>query len=668
MNASKTIIIMIRKAGLPHLLSPRLLRLAVAVIIAALTLRGGIAPAQSAVPEIEREQVFSASRYAQDAALAPASVTVITAREIRQFGYRTLADVLSAVRGYHMRYDFNYDYAAVRGLAREGDFNSRILVMLDGQRINAPVTDAVGIGTDTVVDLSQVHHIEVIRGPGSALFGTNAVFGVINIVTTHGKQGAEARAEGGSFGSYAGTMAWGRTSPDYEIQLFGGGQSRGGKDRYYPELDTSETNNGIAEGLDDEETYRVMGKVRWGDLSASGTFMRRRRSVPTAPYETTFNALTQTIDESFVATARYSRTFADLSQLTLTGGANRTTYEGIYPYDPITSPDYQRGTDLSLSAQYIKFLRAGHVLTVGTEGNWVPDGQQGVTEQMPPEPPTVIFADEHSQLFGAVFAQIEWRLGRWGSFYTGVRYDSYRDQGGTANPRLAAVFKPGEHTFVRALYGTAFRAPNLFELYYQDGLTQKAPDHLAPERVHSAELAVDQQFGGLTATVSTYYVKTEDLLNLVVDPVDDMLVFANTGSPTTRGVEVELRGQLGPVTGRAWYVYQHAIDDGGGRPVDSPRHMARLAGSVPLHGDMANLAVAVYRLGERLTLNGAAAPACTATDVTVLLRPFRNRTEFEIRVRDLFDATRVDPGGAEHVQNVLVQDGRSLLFTFRQRF
>src|SRR5574341_62694 len=86
--------------------------------------------------EIEVQTVVSASRYRQKVSEAPSSVTIITAEDIRKFGYRTLADILRSVRGFYTTYDRSYHYLGVRGFGRLGDYNTRILLLVDGHRMN----------------------------------------------------------------------------------------------------------------------------------------------------------------------------------------------------------------------------------------------------------------------------------------------------------------------------------------------------------------------------------------------------------------------------------------------------------------------------------------------------------------------------------------------------
>ena len=167
--------------------------------------------------------VTAASRFAQGTGEAPASISVITGEEIRRFGYRTVADVLTSVRGIYSSNDRNYTYLGLRGFAETGNYNSRTLVLLDGHRLNEPLADAAYFGLESAVAIEDIERVEVIRGPGSSLYGTNALLGVINIVSKRTDwRGVRVGAETGNLGTYRGRVAWsGRVwdDPDPDLRL-----------------------------------------------------------------------------------------------------------------------------------------------------------------------------------------------------------------------------------------------------------------------------------------------------------------------------------------------------------------------------------------------------------------------------------------------------------------
>src|SRR5665647_774284 len=105
-----------------------------------------------ALMDIEVPTVSGASKFEQKETEAPSSVTVITADEIKRYGYRTLADVLQSVQGFSVSYDRNYAFLGARGL-NLGDFNDRMLLLVDGHRVNNDYNDGAAIGTDFILDV-----------------------------------------------------------------------------------------------------------------------------------------------------------------------------------------------------------------------------------------------------------------------------------------------------------------------------------------------------------------------------------------------------------------------------------------------------------------------------------------------------------------------------------
>jgi iron complex outermembrane receptor protein len=101
--------------------------------------------------------VYAASRFEQKSSEAPSSVTVVTSREIRKYGWKTLADLLRTVRGFHVSYDRSYHWVGVRGFLPPGDSNTKILIMLDGHRLN---DDVYNLLDRSYSDLGGPEHLQ----------------------------------------------------------------------------------------------------------------------------------------------------------------------------------------------------------------------------------------------------------------------------------------------------------------------------------------------------------------------------------------------------------------------------------------------------------------------------------------------------------------------------
>ena len=113
------------------------------------------------------DSVYGASSYNQKVTEAPSSITIVTSDEIQRYGYRTLADILRSVRGFYVTYDRNYSFLGVRGFSRPGDYNARVLLLVDGHRLNDNIFGAALIGTEFPLDVDLIERVEIIRGPSS---------------------------------------------------------------------------------------------------------------------------------------------------------------------------------------------------------------------------------------------------------------------------------------------------------------------------------------------------------------------------------------------------------------------------------------------------------------------------------------------------------------------
>jgi len=617
-------------------------------------------------------RVTGASRYEQDAREAPASISVVTQEDIRRFGYRTLGDVLNNVRGFFTTYDRNYTYVAVRGFTQPGDYNTRVLMLVDGHRVNDNVVDAARVGTEAPIDLSMADRVEIIRGPASSLYGTNAFYAVINIVTRQGRslQGGEIRAAGGTFDSYRVRGTYGRKfSGGLEVLLGGGYYRSNGADLYFSEFDAPQTNSGRAAGLDGDRAGDGFVKLIYGGWTVEGGVQGRRKNVPTASFGTTFDdPRLSTWDGHSFAFARYDRTFTQLSRLSVKLGYDRFRYSGTYPYPSALSKDYIEGDWASLETQYVQPIGVRHKLIAGTEVRFNTRQNQGVYD----ENPYVSYLDDRrNSTVWAAFVQDEFHITRSLLLNAGLRYDHYETFGGTTNPRAALIYTVDDATTLKALYGRAFRAPTFYELFYQDnGQTQKTSPNLQPETISSFEVVAERRLSPMArATLSAYHSDVSDLIRLVTDTADGLLVFTNLNGVRAEGVEAGLAATVGTIDTKVSYALQGVRDlDTGRRPVNSPTHLGRLAASFPLLTDRLRLSSEARLMSSRHTLAGRDAPGYGVMNLTILGRPLRNGLELSGSVYNVFNHRYGDPGGEELAQQLVIQDGRVFRLAARYQF
>jgi iron complex outermembrane receptor protein len=626
----------------------------------------GSAPAAASKEMIlfqDLPSVFGASKYEQKPSEAPSTVTIITAEEIDKYGYRSLGEILRSVRGLYVTSDRNYTYVGVRGFARPGDFNTRVLLLLDGHRINDNIYEQAPIGGESIIDVETIDRVEVIRGPSSSLYGTNAFLAVVNVITQSGRdlKGTEIAAQAGSYATGNGSLAYGdKYAGGREFFVSTTYYDSGGQDLYYPEYDTPATNNGVAENVDEDIYGRVFAKLSSGDYTVEMGLSSRQKFIPTASYGTTFNDPdTNTIDARGFVNFKLDRELRAKSRFVGTLSYDAYRYKGHYVYTGTPLKDYGYGQWWTGEAQWINNLGARHKVIGGTEVRYNSQQDQGAYDA---NPFFSYFKDERDSLIWALYVQDEFRIKDHLILNAGVRHDDYDTFGGTTNPRLALIYGAPEKTTLKVLYGRAFRAPNAYELYYDDGsISQKANPGLEPETIQTYEVALERNFRrGLRGVVSVYQYRIHNLITLETDPVDLLSVFDNVDRVRARGIEVETEGRLGwRLEGRVSYALQETEDATTGDTLtNSPRHLARLNLTVPLAGEKLGAGLEMQYMSPRRLRLGGEAGGHTITNLTFLSRQWKKGPRFTFGVYNLFDKQYGDPGGEEHLQSVIPQDGR----------
>src|SRR2546422_5452574 len=236
--------------------------------------------------------VFGASKYEQKPSEAPASVSIVTNEEIQKFGYRPLSEILRSVRGFFTTYDRNYSYIGVRGFDRPGDYDTRVLLLLDGHRINDNVYDQASVGTEALIEVDAIERIEIIRGPSSSLYGTNAFLAVINVITRSGRdlKGTEGAATGGSYSTGEARMSYGARFDNGVKAVFAGSYyDSGGQNLFYQGFDSPAPNNGRAHGPGGDPFRGPFRKMCVGNFRGEAAYSARGQQIPTASLRTDFN-------------------------------------------------------------------------------------------------------------------------------------------------------------------------------------------------------------------------------------------------------------------------------------------------------------------------------------------------------------------------------------------
>lgn len=590
---------------------------------------------------VSLNEVTAANRSAQSAEDAPASVTLVSADELRVFGDTTVWQALSNARGFYGTSDGTYEFVGVRGFARSGDYNNRILLTRDGHTLNDDQLGASYVGHDGTIDLSDVERIEVVRGAGSVLYGSNAFLGVVNVVSRSGESALPTHVVLGAESERTARVGAGTRVKLGEswLSVNAGGLLSQGLDYQFPDLATEENPLGTSQESGTARaagaTARLTGKewsvVAWGNL--------RRKGIPTGAYDTILaDPRAYSEDARGFAELRWEPRLNKTTALATRLYVDRYTFEGRYPYAGDVSSDGEaepddvvadswRGTWGGAEARVLLNPTSWLGLTGGAEARLhLQAGLEGSDNAG-----TYLSSNTPFQVYsGYLLADLN--PARAFSLSGGARLDAYSTFGVTVNPRLALIVRPGKHDTVKVLGGRAFRAPSPYELgYNDDGVTQIAAPDLGPEQIWSGEVEYTRRLGEVsTLTFSGFGHRIDNLIILTTttpDPApgsEDLpqatkLQYANDTSPVNAmGVEGELRrewrgGWLAGATATVQRSRTGSLIDGD--PLEnSPTVIVGVRGAMPLVAGI-TLASRVRSESSRLGQGDAKTPAAFIWDV-----------------------------------------------------
>jgi len=617
--------------------------------------------------KVEIDSVYGSSGYKQKVNQAPASITIITAEDIRRYGYQTLADILRNVPGFYISYDRNYTYLGIRGFGRAGDYNSRVLLLIDGHRTNDNIFDQALIGPEFPLDIDLIDRVEVIRGPNSSLYEASAFLGVINIITKPANKETQLTVTGdvASYGTYKSRLTYGHQFSDGLGMLVSGTYYNSeGQNLFFPEFNRPATNNGIAENSDDEESHQFFADLTYGGFRLEGLYGSREKGIPTASFNDVFNdSRAQTIDTRGYVDLSYDHQFGSDWGFTSRIYYDNYHYDGIYPNasrpdgSTVLNKDVADGQWWGAEFALSKQLFDNQTLVFGTEYR---DNFEQYQTNYDEQPYFQYFNSHQRSNIWAVYAQDEIQLGSRVTLDVGLRHDQYSTFGGSTNPRAGLIYQPFSNTAVKLLYGESFRAPNAYELYYA-GYGEQGNPNLKPETVKTTELVFEQYFhGGVRTLVSGYFYPVRNLISQATDPTNGNIVYVNGEQIDMRGIEFSVKKQWrSGLEAGASLSLQRANQVGSQAPLtNSPRVLSQGNLSLPLFRRQLFASFDFNYVSRRLTEAGNYAGGYFLPDFTLLSNRSR-RWEISASLYNAVNQRYTDPGAIGDPEDVIVQNGRN---------
>lgn len=661
----------------------------------------------------------TATGFRQSTALAPASTTVIDAKDFALTGTMDLDDILESVPGLHIvRSPVSYynPIYALGGIA--STYNPETLVLLNGIPINTLYTGGrilIGYGG---MPTTMISRIEVIRGPGSALYGADALSGVINIITKNSKEldGTKIGAQAGSFERHDAWLTHGSNYHGWDIGIGIHRTETAGQHGIIAEdvqtqLDRlSNTHNSFAPGS------VSLSRHTWDmDLSATKGHWKFHTLYQKRTHVGLGAGVAQSLSpEGSVSSDRlYSNIIYDNQDFTknwsLTARMNYADVQYdteqsfmVYPPGAFNGayPVGMRGaTGLSERQNYFELTTeykaiADHKIRLGIGYRYneiykVSDQRNFGTHPITgaPIPPTLELTDISNTSAAFIptgnrnnwnfFAQDIWEINNLLEMTAGGRYDHYSDFGSTFNPRLALVWKTTPHFVTKFIYGKAFRAPSFQELYQANNPVALGNLDLKAEKIQSYEIAFDYRpnkkwYLGLNAF--TYDVTDKILF---VPTASGNSYAQNAGSQQGRGFVLEGGWQLEEkfvLTGS--YAMQTATDQDGHKVANVPKQDVYLRADWKFIPNWHLNTQLTWIAGRKRAFNDPRPPVddYTTVDVALHYQPQKSHWNVGLNIRNLFDADIREPTPGPNSTGVIAipydlpMEGRNFSIDVTYRF
>lgn len=679
--------------------------------------------AQLSFEELLNVRVVTASQLPVKAKDAPASIMVITAQQIADRGYVSIEDVLQDVPGVDLVRTYGVFPVVKTFRGSYGDENKRILLMIDGI-VENHVIGSFELG-GPIYTLHNVERVEIIWGPGSALYGANAYSGIINIITKHGGEDDEVeyRKSFGSFDTRMEQFALNTSRKNVDISLSGTLLNSDGPKFVNRSPDYSDAYI--------ENAFSLIGRVSYNHGDGKTTLGFHMFETPGG--DGTFGATaTQFFDSTGYGNMNIGNRGWVVSDINNQPGSRwypytRTIFlksnvavspthklegevvfretgldESSYSYHQI-APDLFRKNLLAHSS-----TRLGGTLRL----NWSISEKQSLiaglqfahddlergyrafatdtTVRMVDEIPVTnmyahLLARERTlQNNLGLFGQYVLRTDLMGatSLTLGTRYDDNSVYGSTINPRVGIVIRPISVLSFKLLYGSAFRAPTNFELYRERLPVVLANPGLKPEKVQTLEFGATFETKRFAVTVNAF---TNRLTDIIADAsviitgasgqVDTATQLQNTAEAHIHGLEIISNFVVGGgIEGFANLSLQtgHQNDGGGNYDVPNVAKFRSNLGLIASVGDFARLSLTGNWVGDRSVAMtnplGKVGGYKTAHLGLRTTKRLHDHFSINVTINNLFDTQFLDPGirSAEgHGYNATVheQPGRHSLLT-----
>lgn len=659
-----------------------------------------------------REQfVTVASKHKEKTNEAPSIITVITAEEIENMGAMVLTDILRTVPGFDIIKDGAFgrtDYVA-RGIRNILTSDNKIKTLIDGHSLNMPYNGASAYFFDDL-PLKNVKKIEIIRGPGSSLYGANAFLAVINIITKEADDidGVEITSGFGSFDTQKYNIMYGKNISDIDITGFVDFYNTNGLSDTIKEDPMSGQPFSVTPGDTDDGRKRLDTHVKlaYKDLQFIAKYLNKNTEsfvgsnfVLTNESENKFNYVMGELNYKISIGEKLTlkpRTYYD--QYDIEFGAEPFPDGFVIPADVDGDgdieefPDGLKGRGIATNRRLggeiqMDYAFSEHnTFTLGVDYKWERQDNVQFYANFDPLNSASLGSLQNVSDTGnwirrvyrqvwAVYMQEKWNITDDMGLTIGIRHDHYSDFEGTTNPRIGFVWDFVDNATLKLLYGQAFRAPAFNELYTTNNPVSLGNPDLKPETIRTYEVGLGYKFTNRYSTNVNYFfnvIRDEIFLVPQSDP-NAVDVYMNRGGANVQGIEFEIKADLDNIWKGAYafanYSYLDAEAKGDPLP-DVPKHK----GNVGINAGITkylNANLHAFISGKRIRAEQDArddSPGYGIVNLTLTAKEFFKEMKVKASIFNLLDKDYNDPAPINTIPTDLPRPGRTFFIELGYQF
>ena len=658
----------------------------------------------------EETYVITPSRIPQRIEKAPGTIHVVTDRQIRQMGARYLKEVIETVPGWYVWEMWRADVVYARDSA--GGMSSEILFMVNSHQVNELFIGSA-LENYANLDLDNVKRIEFVTGPESALYGSGAMAGVINIITKEGDDvdGLQLTARGGSFDTFEGSALFGKNFSGLEVAAYldyrttDGFQGHINRDRQSVMDERFGTHASLAPGNMKNDAYQWDAQltVKYEGFKFDGKYIDTKKDFPFGWMTPTLDNMSNWHNKDYYLNFSYEaeptegldlmvkayrnqhsmqmvgQTFPEGSLMMSPTGpminsVNRFTDAGTknsrmgaeaqVVYEIVDSNTIVGGITFEQQKLY-DYNRKGNILFTSNPFVFIPLP----SVQTPPD--KYIIPDESRNVYAAYVEDI-WDILDDLRLTIGGRYDYYSDSGGQFSPRVGINYEFLQNYYTKFLYGRAFRAPYFGELY--DPFYGN-PD-LKNETVDSFELSFGANLLPFSGQVTPFRKQINNGINVDLSGNPPTYKYRNARSYAKNGVELQMKYDFGRGSYLSMNYTQMHVEFPDGTVVRGymyPERFGTLMGNVRLNKYLNLNAYLLYRGGWERNLNDPRDPqgdyviANTALVAKNFLKELKG-LEVRAAVYNLFNKDYTSPTGPGELPNDMPLPGINFMLELRYTF